>query len=66
MEEFHYVVASRWDEDESWSSVGNLSIYSYGSEIQKGTDKDAKSFLKYVNKRSEGEHKIFKVSFTEL
>jgi hypothetical protein len=66
MEEFQYVVASRWDEEVSWGSVGNLCIYSAGSEIQQGTDEDAKSFLGYVNKMSEGEHKILKVSFTEL
>lgn len=64
--EFSYVVASRWDEDKGWDG-DNLSIYAAGSDIQFGTLNDAEAFLKYVKRNSDREeHKILKVTFTEI
>lgn len=65
LEEFNYVVARLWYEDEP----DNLCIYAYGSEVHRGTIKDAQSFLDYVkrgNKDEAKEYSIYKVNFEKI
>lgn len=53
--EFNYCVAHYWKDNE-----GSIGTYTYGSEVQHGTLKDAKQFLKYVRKQSpDKDWKIF-------
>lgn len=62
---FDYVVAKPWDPEDP----KDLCIYTYFSEIQNGTMKDAKRFLKYVrgvNKEDAKEYSIYKVEFTKI
>ena len=59
---FEYVVARHWNDD-------SKCIYSYHSEIQKGTIEDAKLFLKYVKQQSpakEQDYKIYKINYEEI
>jgi hypothetical protein len=46
---FKYVVARPWDLDDP---EAGLCIYSYGSDIQEGTMKEAEKFLEYVKRQS--------------
>lgn len=64
--EMMYVVGRPWYPDQP---EGPLCIYMYGSEIQKGTLKNAKDFLAYVQRRSldePGYYAIYEVTLTKL
>lgn len=50
-DQLHYVVARRWDLKKP-AAPGNLAIYANQSDIQSGTLKEAKQFLKYVKSKS--------------
>jgi hypothetical protein len=64
-----YVIARRWEPEDPESS---LCIYTYGSEIQRGTLKDAKDMLAYVKRQSKRdgdphkEYSIYEVAFRKL
>lgn len=63
--EFKYVIARPWVE---WDK-SNLCIYTYFSEIHKGTMKDAQNMLKYVKGKIGPEYKeysIYKVKFKKV
>lgn len=64
--EINYVVGYPWEKEEPL----NLCIYTYGSDIQSGTMKQAKSFLEYVKQRSDKEDKdkyaIYVVTLTKV
>lgn len=71
-DQLHYVIARRWDLKKP-ATPGNLAIYAYQSDIQSGTLKEAKQFLKYVKANSPedtaGEKKdwaIYKVTIEKL
>lgn len=64
--EFPFVVASLWRPNDpvDWD---NLSIYTFGTEVQVGTLEQAISFKEYVERMSKnGPHKIYKISFEEV
>jgi len=61
-ETFDYVVARHWDD-------GSKCIYTYHSQIQKGTMADAEYFLNYVKSRSpehEQDYKIYRIIYEEV
>ena len=60
-----YVVARKWDVNKP--VPGNLSIYTFASEVQRGTLDEAKEFLEYVQqRRPEEEWDIYRVRFEKL
>lgn len=66
MEEFSYVIARKWDEDEPLDG-DNVCIYAMQNEIQFGDLSDAQHALNYVTRTSgEKDYKILKVSYTVL
>lgn len=67
-QEFPFVVASLWRPDDpvDWE---NLSIYTYGHEVQFGTLEQAINFKRYVermSKNNKSPHKIYKITFEEI
>ena len=64
-EVFDYVIARKWEEDESWE--GNTCIYRmFNSEVQTGCLEDACSDLDYVNRNNREQYKILRVKFEEI
>jgi hypothetical protein len=60
---FNYVVGYPWNPED----LEHLRIYSYHSQIQRGTQSDAEEFLEYV--KSQNPHNpycIYKVSFSKM
>lgn len=45
--QFNYVIGHYWEDD-----GGGVGTYTYGSEVFYGSMKNAKNFLKYVNKKN--------------
>jgi hypothetical protein len=63
--EFDYVIAHPWHEDEP----DNLCIYAYGSEVQRGTMKDAKQLLKYVRSQKDDDsdqYAIYRITYEKI
>jgi hypothetical protein len=57
---FDYVVAHPWP-------GGRLSTYAYGTEVQRGTEENARAFLAYVQRQSPGhDWNIYRVTFTPI
>lgn len=64
MEEFSYVIAQKWDEDEPLEGE-NVCIYAVQNEIQFGDLEDAQHMLNYVTRASgERDYKILKVNYS--
>ena len=66
---FSYVVARLWNTQNQQDKQGadNLCIYTYGSQIQHGTEEDAKHLLAYVNRQNPDEnYSIYKVEFNKV
>ncbi len=63
-EEFDYVVARPWDDEDP----NYLAIYTFGSQIQRGTIEEAKDFLNYVQRQGNKDEKysIYKVNFEKI
>ena len=64
---FSFVVARPWEEDKP----NNLRTYSYAGQVQTGTMKSAKWFLKYVRSQCDTAkeakaYKIYRVDFTPI
>lgn len=67
-ETFSFVIAKPWRPDEPMTH-DNLCIYTYGSQIQKGTMAEAEAMLAYVKHPSnggEGDWAIHRLSFERL
>ncbi len=63
--EFNYVIARPWEEDEP----DHLCIYAYGSEVQRGTMKEAKGMLKYVQSQKDDDsdqYAIYRVTYEKV
>ena len=64
-EVFDYVIARKWEEDESWE--GNTCVYMlFNTEIRTGCLEDACSDLDYVNRTNSEQYKILRVKFEEV
>lgn len=67
-EAFSYVIAKPWRPNDPITH-DNLCIYTYGSQIQRGTMADAEAMLDYVKRPSnggEGEWAIYRISYERL
>jgi hypothetical protein len=69
---FNYVVARPWDPA---NPAGSMCIYASGSEVQRGTLKDAKGFLEYVKRQEKQDEEpkdivssygVYAVGFTKI
>lgn len=59
----NYVIARLWDKDEP----EELCIYFKSGEVHRGTLKEAKAMLAYVNRQEpNSNYKIYSVKFEEL
>lgn len=64
MEEFNFVIAKRWwDLNSSRPLNTHLNIYSYGSEVHYGTQKNAEDLLNYIQTKTNNyNYKIYKIN----